>query len=370
MRTTWIFAFYAATLACGSADGPGTEVPGSTGSTDEPGASSPAEARRQLALVPETAAFVAQADVGRLFRRSATRDGEALLQRLVRTEEPGADTSCAFDLAERVRWATFFFQEQPGVPDAYVLLLETDVEPAEIAACLEAATNREVHRIPSPPGLSDAVVVGERDRVDDDSLAILTRDDGLLVIGEPTAARALLADDPERSIADSPLYRSLVERLGFGEASFVFLEGGGRPEPEDDRPPEWGRRSDGLFGLAGVLRASARPPEVRVVLTHPDPEEVGDAIEGFQEVRGEARRAVEEARATFEGLANAMPDEIDADRTARTLDLLLTLMRGTRVIVEEQAATFEVFLPEGADVPTVLADLAYAALVWIAASEL
>jgi hypothetical protein len=332
-------------FGCGPATGPGPEVPGG---------GAPQAARVQLALVPPDAMLVMQADVGRLYRRSAARDGEELFLRLVRQEEREVEPACVFDLAERVGWATSFFAEREDGPDGYGVLLETDATPEEIADCAERATGGEVRRVPPPPALSDAVAL----IADGETLALFAREDGTVVVADERSARRLLQDAPPRSILDDPSYRALAERLGTGEASFAWIE----------RRERWRERGEaaGPRGLGGVFRAGAAPPAGEVVFLDPDPEEIGDFVEEMQEVRADVREEIEEAQQTLDGVRALEIAEADLDRVGRALDLVAQVVRRGRIVAEENAAVIELSLPEGTDVPAFLADLGYAAVVWLA----
>jgi hypothetical protein len=350
MRTTWLL------LACltGTACGSGTNGGGGT----VPGGDSSATAQAQLALVPADSLFVVQGDVGRLFRRSATREGERLLARLIAAEDPGHDMTCVFDLAESVGWATAFFVDVEGGEDGAALLLETSNGPAAFADCIERVSGGEVRRMPSPPELSDAIVVGEHD----DLFAMFGLEGGIVAVATLGVARMLLAGGPDRAVPDDPFYRDLLARMGHGDAWYgQRIEEGDWEYNGQARDPAESQAPD---GLAVVLRAGTEPPEARAVFISSDAEEVGELVGDFQESRQEVREELEEALRSLDG---APPDiELDLDRASRAVDTLLQTLRGLRIVVEENAAVFEATLPAGTDVPQLLADLGYAVVAWIA----
>jgi len=337
---------------CVGVAGCGTAAGGNGGTGIPVGGSAGQAAQIQLALVPAEAVAVAQAQVGRLFRRSETRAGEQLLQRLVDAEEHGADVTCVFDLAETVGWATLFYVDREGGADGGALLLETDAEPGAIVDCLRRASNGELAPTRAPPELSDTIVVGDPGEL----FAVFAREDGTVVVADARTAMALLGPAPERTLGDDPFYRELAARVGPGDATFAWIEREERWR-DDDEP-------HGPTGVAGALRAGTNPPEARVVLVSPDSEEIGDVVEEFQEGRAEVRKGLEELL----GSLDRVPPEagLDRDRTSRTFDLVLQLVGRLRVVVEENAATFELALPDGTDLPAFLADLGYSAIAWLA----
>jgi hypothetical protein len=353
MRTTWLLLACLTGPACGSAtNGGGGPLPGGGESTS---------AQAQLALVPAESLFVVQGDVARLFRRSTTHAGEQLLARLLAEKDPEVNFTCIFDLAETVGWATGFFVDREDGEDGAALLLETTASPESIADCIERASAGEVRRVPAPPELSDAIVVGEHD----DRLAVVGLESGIVAVATPGTTRMLLAGGPVRRLPDDPFYRDLLTRVGHGDVWFAYrseeprweYEGGTRV-PAEPRTPD---------GTAAVLRAGTDPPEGRAVFTSPDAEDVGELVDDFQEARGEMREKLELALRSLDGAPADI--ELDLDRVSRTVDILLQSLRGLRVVVEENAAVFEATLPAGTDVPQFLADLGYTAVAWIALEE-
>jgi len=341
MRCSWRFAGFAVLLACGGGNGGVTpEIP-ATGRS--------AAAERQLALVPSGAEFVLQIDVPKFWRRSDGRDAEQLLNRILAAEAEELDFRCLFDLAEDVGVATFFISDPPNGSESGALLLEIDRTPDEVADCLGKASGGDLGRIPDPPPeWSDAIALGEGGRVDS---VVFEREDGVVVFAEAGFGRVLLGSGPERPIADDPLYRSLLERAGPGDATAVMI----------DRPDGYSGAPLRMRGIAGSVRADGAGRVARAVFVSGDPEEVGEVVADFQESRREIREAVAEMRGGIEDAP--VPFDVDPARVLRTVDTAMEFVRSVRVQVEETSAAFELALPDDLDLRAFVSDLGYALIV-------